>query len=244
MRLNTRFFKDIAVLSINGKININSSKLIETVGILLKKRRVRIIIDMKNVSFIDYNGLSVLAIAYKNALNNKCEIKLCNIPVHVRELLRIVKLDDVFDTYKNIKEALESFDYKADLKREISAEKPLRRRFMRLDLDAPVTYRLAQHPRRSADDSLYSGRLANLSGAGLFMRCIQMLPPGSEVLLEIPLEKGRKPKQLQGIVMWLADETLQPGLYPGMGIAFTGLSPYAQENIIEYIEKHTAHPKG
>ncbi len=243
MKIKLKHIKDIAVLNIEGRININSSKLIETVGKLLEEGTSKIVIDMKDINFIDYNGLSVLAISYKNALKNKCAMKLCGISLHVQELFRIVKLDDIFEIYNNLDEALEDFTHKAAVNKRKVLEQPWRRRFMRLALDMPIVYRLIKGPRQKPEGGLYSGRMANLSGAGLFMRSMELLPLGSEVLLEIIFKKGQDPKQFQGIVIWLADKELQPELYPGMGVVFTGLSSYAQETVIEYIEKHVAASK-
>jgi anti-anti-sigma factor len=243
MKIKLKHIKDIAVLSIEGRIDINSSGLIEAVGRLLKKGSAKIVIDMKDINFIDYNGLSVLAITYKNALNNKCVMKLCGISLQIQELFRIVKLDDIFEIYNDLDEVLEVFTHKATVNKRKVFEQPWRRRFIRLDLDMPIVYRLTKGPRYKAGDNLYSGRMANLSGAGLFIRSIQLLPLGSKVLLEIVFEKGQDPKQFQGTVIWLADKGFQPELYPGMGVAFTGLSSYAQETVIEYIEKHAATSK-
>jgi len=243
MKIKLTHIKDIVVLSIEGRININSSKLIEAVGRLLEKGSRKIVIDMKDINFVDYNGLSVLAITYKNALNNKCVMKICGISLQIQELFRIVKLDDIFEIYNDLDEALKDFTRKTAVSKREVVEQPWRRRFIRLDLDMPIVYRVTKGPRRKAGDDLYSGRMANLSGAGLFMRSMQLLPLGSEVLAEIVFKDGEDPKQFQGTVIWLADKDLQPELYPGMGITFTNLSSFAQETIIEYIEKHTATSK-
>ena len=240
MKIKLKHVQDVDVLNIEGRININSSKLIEVVGRLLENGSSKIVIDMKDIALVDYNGLSVLAITYKNALNNKCVMKLCGISLDIEELFRIVKLDDVFEIYKDLDEAIESFTHKVVVNKEDSL-KQWRRRFLRLDIDLPIVYRLAQYSRSDKGDRICSGRMGNLSGAGLFIHSMQLLPPGSEVCLEIMLEKDQDPKEFRGIVMWLADKALQPELYPGMGVAFTGLSPATQERIIEYIEKHATY---
>ncbi len=242
MNIKIKHLQDIDVLDIEGMININSSKLIEIVGDLLEKGSLKIILDMKDISLVDYNGLSVLAITYKNALNNKCMMKLCGISLDVEELFRIVKLDDVFEIYGDLDEAIESFTHKVAPSGKDDLKQQWRRRFLRLDIDLPIVYRLAQYSRSDKGDRICSGRMGNLSGAGLFIHSMQLLPPGSEVYLEIMLEKDQDPKEFPGVVMWLADKTLQPELYPGMGVAFSGLSPATQERVIEYIEKHVAHP--
>ena len=245
MKIKVRHIEDIAVVDVQGRININSSRLIEAVGSLLNEGIRKIIINLENVDFIDYNGLSVIAITYKSTLNNKGEMKLCGISSGILELFNVVKLDEVFDIHTDLEEALDSFRHKKPVKKtkEEILEQPLRRRFKRLDIDIPVNYRLSKAAHKG-EVQLYSGRLANMSGAGIFIRTINILPPGSEVDMEVGLKKGEEPKRLRGVVMWLADKDLQPDFYPGMGVAFIELSPRAQEGIIEFIEKHTVHRRG
>jgi anti-sigma B factor antagonist len=244
MKIKIRYIDDIVVVEVEGKININSSKLIETIGSILTEGMRNIVIDMEGVDFIDYNGLSVLAIAYKSAINNKAVMKLCGVSSHILELLRVVRLDEVFDIYNNMEDALGSFKQTQEASKESILEQPLRRRFQRLGIDMPVNYRLSKVSSHKGEAHLYSARIANISGAGIFIRTINVLPPGSEVEVEIKLISSMKPKHLKGIVMWLPDKGLQPDLYPGMGVQFTGLSQHAQEEIIEFIEKHTVHRKG
>jgi anti-sigma B factor antagonist len=244
MKIKINYIKDIAVIAIDGKININSSKLIETVGVLLDKGTSKVIVDMNNVDFVDYNGLSVLAITYKNALNYNSAMKLCNISLHIQELLKVVRLDDVFEIYDNIDDALESFKHEAGVVQLADREQPLRRKFARLEMDIPVTYKLVKDARSGSSGHLYSGRMENISGAGLFLRTIHILPLGSEVTVEVILDSTKEPKRFNGIVMWIADNGIQPELYPGMGIAFTDISTGAQVEILEFIERHMVHRKG
>lgn len=244
MKLKVRCKADVAIIEVEGKVNINSYKLIETVGSLMDKGTTKIIIDMRNVDFIDYNGLSVLAITYKSVLNRKGALRLSGVSSHALELLRIVKLDDVFEIYNSLKDALASFRKKSKLSREEIQEKPLRRRFQRLKADIPIYFRLSHKSSHIGDDALYSGRIDNISGAGVFVHTINILPPGSEVDVEIVLERLKKPRALKGMVLWVADKELQPDMYPGMGIGFCGLPCHAQDEIIEFVEKNTVHRKG
>ena len=245
MKIKITYQEDIAILGIEGKININSSRLIEAVASLLETGTERIVIDMAGVEFVDYNGLSVIAIAYKNALNNHVAVHLCNISLHIKELLRVVKLDDVFSIYGTLKDAINGFSdsKKPTLDDEESIPEQLRRRFMRLDMELPITYRLAKPSNSKNGNHLYSGRMANISGAGVFVRSLHILPPGSEVIVEIALDKKVEPLIVDGIILWTADKELQPDMYPGMGIGFKDFTHRQQEQLIEYIEKHTVHRK-
>jgi len=241
VKIKVKYLKDeIAALDIGGGIDINSSALIETVGKLVKKGINKFIINLNDVDFIDYNGLSVLAIAYKSVLNSKGIVKLVHVPNHVMELLRIVRLDNVFDIYKNVDDALESFDGKKQAKKqqEPHDEHPLRRRFTRLDMDINVYYKKSDASPTEA--SLHSGLAGNISGAGLFLRTINMLPAGTKVDLDIVIPEQKKCISMKGIVMWLADKQLQPQFYPGMGVCFLDDNRKAQEELISFIEKNIA----
>ena len=244
MNIKVLYIEDAAIIEIEGKVNINSSKLIETVGSLLDGGIRKIVIDMENVDFIDYNGLSVLAIAYKSVLNRKGVMKLCAVGLHLMELLRIVKLEEVFEIYNNLDDALESFKKGCKVSKISDLQQPLRRKFQRLDLDMPVIYKPSKDFSHKGEGHLHSGRIANISGAGIFIRTINIILPGSEVLVEMAIEKDKKPMSLKGVVLWLADKDLQPDLYPGMGVVFERLSSNTQEEIIEFIEKNTAHRRG
>jgi anti-sigma B factor antagonist len=244
MKIKIDYIKDIAVLTIDGRININSSKLIESVGLLLDKGVSKIVIDMSKVDFVDYNGLSVLAITYKNSLNNNSIMKLCGISLNIQELLKVVKLDDVFEIYDSIDDALSSFKQKTRTGKSESTGEPLRRRFIRLDMDIPVTYKLTKGSYNNKIGALFTGRMENISGAGLFIRSMHILPPGSEVSVGVVMEKDKEPKYFKGIVMWLADKSLQPELYPGMGVAFIDISYHVREEILHFIERHTVNRRG
>lgn len=239
MKIEVRYQNNIAIIGIVGEIDINSSALIELVGKLSKEGINKIIVNLDEVDFIDYNGLSVLAIAYKSVLNNKGAVKLANVPTHVMELLYIVKLDNVFSIYADVDKAIESFEHKGKAsKKDKLAEQPLRRRFIRLDMDLTIYYKKTE--RGPKENILYSGLAGNISGAGLFLRGINVVPAGTKVDLDIVLPETKKCISAKGIVMWLADKQLQPDLYPGMGVQFLDISPKTQEDLLNFIEKNIA----
>ncbi|MBN1406027.1 MAG: PilZ domain-containing protein [Candidatus Omnitrophica bacterium] len=240
MKININYHKDIAVFDIVGVIDINSSGLIETTGKILRKGDKKIIMNLDEVDFIDYNGLSVLAITYKSVLNSNGSMKLCGVPVHVMELLHIVKLDNVFDIYIDLNKAIESFEHKktSATKETPGDEQPLRRRFPRLGIDVTVYYkRNDAHPEQN---QLYSGLVGNISGTGLFLRSINMLPVGTKVDLDIVLPEMEEKKSIsaKGMIVWIADKQLQPDFYPGMGIQFADMQQKTQEEIVHFIDRH------
>jgi len=242
VKIKVKYIQKVAILEVEGKININSSKLIETVGSILDKGYCKIIVDMKLVDFVDYNGLSVLAITYKNALNNKGAMKLCNVSSHIQELLKVVRLDEVFDIYDDIEGAINMYmnkPKKNSAKKSEILQQPFRRRFQRLDIDMPVNFKFSGRSHNRATGRLQSGRIANISGSGMFIRTIHIFPPGSKLDLEVKLKDRKEPTHLEGVVLWLADKSLQPDMYPGIGVGFTAVFKHTQVELIEFVEKHT-----
>lgn len=238
MKIYIRYHDDIAILEVVGGIDINSSALIETVTKLLRAGTKKIVMDLNGVDFIDYNGLSVLAITYKSALNSNGNIKLSNVPLHMMELLRIVRLDNVFNIYADANKAIESFECKKKPRPEEKVEQPLRRRFKRLDMDIDVYYKNSEgDPQKNP---LYSGLAGNISGAGLFLRGINILPAGTKINLDIIMPDGKNSISLKAMVLWIADKQLQPDFFPGMGIQFIDINQKKQEEVITFIEKHIA----
>lgn len=229
MEIRKRFSKNIAVLYLSGKINIDSASIIEETGHLIKEGISRVLCNFVNVPMVDYNGLSILGIAYKNITNQKGILKFCNVPKHIKELFKAARLDSVFDIYDDEESALKSFELSSKVDKL-----SLRRRFKRIDVSIPVKYKTGL----SSDTKLLSGKILNMSGEGLFIYAKNTFPVATQIYLEIHLAGEKRTLTLTGIVIWLADKELQPHSYPGMGINFMNLSSDDAEEIIAFIDKN------
>jgi len=229
MEIRKRFVKNIVVLYVSGEININSAEFIEETGSIIREGIGKILCNFANVELLDYNGLSILAIAYKNVTNQGGLLKFTNVPAHVKELFRITRLEGTFDMYEDEKIALKSFDSSDKIDKLT-----LRRRFKRIDLASSIRYKKGL----SSEEKLARGKVTNLSGNGLFIHSKETFPVATEICMEITLGDARKPALLSGTVLWLADRTLQPHAYPGMGVGFTNLETETQQKIINFIDKN------
>lgn len=232
MPIRIREANGINILDIDGKIDINSSDIIETIGWLTNTGKVNIILNMENVDLVDYSGLSVLAIAYKNVVNHKGQLKLLSVPLPVIELLKVVKLDSVFENYLDEDTAVKSF-YREDVERL-----KLRRKFARLDINLKVAYKLTGDQKKS---KTCEGKVLNISGAGVYIYTPHTFPLNSQVELEFSLPDKPAALAATGRVSWLADKEIQPHSYPGMGVSFSGLSTEKEKAIIDFIDKNITH---
>ena len=219
MEIRKRFFKNIAVLYIAHNIDIDSAALIEETGRLLKEGVQKILCNFANVNIVDYNGLSILSIAYKNVVNQNGIMKFCAVPAHIKARFKSARLDTVFEMHADEESALKSFELSAKVDRLT-----LRRRFKRIDVNTPVKYKVGL----SADSKLSRGKALNISGEGLFILSKHTHPASTQLYMEIGLDKTQKPLALMGSVIWLADRELQPHSYPGMGVEFINMGKRSQ----------------
>ena len=237
MNIRIRESHNINIVEIEGQIDINSSEIIETVGWLIKNRKTDILLNFDKVDMVDYSGISILAIAYKNVMNNKGKMKFCNVSLHIEELFNIVRLDSIFQIYRDEETALKTFHFESPIDK-----KPLRRRFKRLDAHIDVEFCLLEKL-KNKKVLWYNAKLLNLSGEGLFLYSKKLLPIGKKIKLKIDLH-GKKPFEIEGVVIWLADKSLQPQSYPGMGILFKKIPKQYQDKLLIYINKHLIHRSG
>lgn len=68
-----------------------------------------IIIDLKEVRFIDSSGLGVLVSGYKNASTRQGSLKLAGLQAQVKSMFELTRLHRVFDIYQTVDGALESY---------------------------------------------------------------------------------------------------------------------------------------
>lgn len=232
MGIRIREVNNINILDIDGRVDINSSEIIETVGWLTTTGKANLILNMENVDIVDYSGLSVLAIAYKNAVNHKGGLKFIHVPLAVIELFKVVKLDTVFEVYTEEGEAVNSF-YREEIEKA-----HLRRKYKRLDIHLVVKYRMTADQKKA---KLFDGQVLNISAAGIYVYTPYTLPINSMVDMEVLLPNTNHTLETTGRVVWLTDKELQPHYYPGMGISFVHLTAEKEKAIIDFIDKNITH---
>jgi len=87
----------------------NSDELKVEMNRLFESGTKNLLVDLKEVRFIDSSGLGVLVSGFKNASTHLGSIKLCSLQTQVKSMFELTRLHRVFDIYQTIDEALESF---------------------------------------------------------------------------------------------------------------------------------------
>ncbi|MBK5276133.1 MAG: STAS domain-containing protein [Desulfuromonadales bacterium] len=87
----------------------NSDELKAEMNRLFEGGTKDLLVDLKEVRFIDSSGLGVLVSGYKNASTRQGSIKLCSLQSQVKSMFELTRLHRVFDIYQTVDEALESY---------------------------------------------------------------------------------------------------------------------------------------
>ena len=111
MKVNVRSEGDVSVMDLSGKITIGEGDVVlrETVEGLLKEGRSKILLNLARVSYMDSAGIGELVACYKRSREKGGELKLLNPSGKVYDLLQLTKLEEIFDTFRDEGEAIQSF---------------------------------------------------------------------------------------------------------------------------------------
>ena len=78
---------------------------------LIERGQRRLIVDLKDVDFIDSSGLGALVSALKTLKRSDefGDVRLARVQPAVASLLEVIRLDQVFSSYATVDDALRSF---------------------------------------------------------------------------------------------------------------------------------------
>ena len=236
MRIKTKIKEGVAILELEGNIGIDASDFVETVGWILNHQTKDIICNFEGVNLVDYLGISLISVIYKNILNHKGRIELYNVPSHVMRLFSIVGMDRIFKFHISEEQALVAIKYERE--RERLAKEPLRRRFKRVPFNATIEYR----QKFLKSEPFCKGKIVNLSAEGVFIVSDKIFSIGDLLATRINLQPQTGIVEADVKVVWLVDEEIQAEDYPGMGLEFYNIIPEKQEKIVQFVEKHLIYP--
>ena len=111
MQIKERTIDGVVILDVSGKILIGEAELQlkRKLTQLLEHGRLRIIINLGEVPYMDSSGLGAIVRCYSAVRKAGGELKLINLTQRMLDLLTITKLTTLFDTYDTEEEALKSF---------------------------------------------------------------------------------------------------------------------------------------
>jgi anti-sigma B factor antagonist len=110
MQINVKEKDGIVVFCVEGDIDINTSPTVKkSFDKVLKDKKPKVVISLKEVSYVDSSGLATLVEILKNLRSYGGKLKLTNLSSKVKGLFEITKLNKLFDIMEDEMNALSSF---------------------------------------------------------------------------------------------------------------------------------------
>lgn len=111
MNLHTEKKNDVTILTV-GEERLdahNSGDLKVELAGLYAAGNIHILVDLKEVRFIDSSGLGALVSGFKNAISHQGSLKLATLQPQVKSMFELTRLHRVFEIFLSADEAIETF---------------------------------------------------------------------------------------------------------------------------------------
>jgi anti-sigma B factor antagonist len=111
IKIEERIIGDVTVLDLVGKLSTDQAArhLKDKINSLISQHRTHIVVNLKNVPYIDSGGLGQLVASYGSVMRTDGALKLLNVNSRNHDLLSITRLVTLFESFDSEAEAVQSF---------------------------------------------------------------------------------------------------------------------------------------
>ena len=111
MKTKLRETEDIAILDIEGEIDLyNAPEMKEIVKKLIDEKKLKIIVNLSKVSYIDSSGIGALISSVTAIKKGNGAMKLINVYASVKKVFELTKLTSFFEIYDSEEAAMRAFE--------------------------------------------------------------------------------------------------------------------------------------
>ena len=102
----------VTILDLQGRLVFDEgdTSCVERIDELVRQNRVRIILNLENVSYIDSAGVGAVVSKYVTLRKRGGDLKLLRLSDRVRRVISIARLLAVFEAFESEELAIRSFD--------------------------------------------------------------------------------------------------------------------------------------
>lgn len=109
--LQRKIIQDISVIDVSGDIDFREMiKIKDVIGALIERDQTKVVLNLKAVDHINYLSIGVLVERLRLLRNLNGDLKLAGMSSFVRDIFKVVGMDQFFEEYTSLEEAIESFD--------------------------------------------------------------------------------------------------------------------------------------
>ncbi len=110
MKVRTQDYGDVTVVELQGELDGEFAELFQgTITNVIATDKAGIVLDMSDVGFIDSEGLEQLLWARDYCSRNNCQLRLAGLDETLAKILEVTGLENEFDRYAELAEAVKSF---------------------------------------------------------------------------------------------------------------------------------------
>ena len=109
---------NVVILDIHGQISLGESKekFARAMDKIFEQPDVNVLVNFESINYLDSTGIGELVGYMNKFVENNRHLKIYRPHERIRKLLKITKLDTIFEIYEDEEEALKSFSVKIILK--------------------------------------------------------------------------------------------------------------------------------
>jgi anti-sigma B factor antagonist len=108
--LERNVIQDISVIDINGDIDFREMiRIKDVIGSLIEIDKTKVVLNLKAVDHINYLSIGVLLERLRILRSLNGDLKLAGMSPYLRTIFRVVGMDQFFEEYTSLEEAIESF---------------------------------------------------------------------------------------------------------------------------------------
>lgn len=112
LTIRERQVRGVVIVDMEGKVTLGETnrQLHEAIRQLTAEGKKHVLLNLKNVTFIDSSGLGEIVAGFTTLRTNGGSLKLINMPKRITDLMTITKLYTVFDIFENEADGVDSFE--------------------------------------------------------------------------------------------------------------------------------------
>ena len=102
---------EVTVMELEGRLVLDDGDTVfrETINGLMDRNRLKLVVNLADVSYIDSAGIGVLVGRYLGVRRRGGDMKLANLTARSHRVMTITQLLNVFDCYDSVEEAVRAF---------------------------------------------------------------------------------------------------------------------------------------
>jgi anti-sigma B factor antagonist len=112
LKIEQRLVGNVTILDMVGKLTMDhgAQHLKDKINSLIAQQHTSVVLNLKNVSYIDSGGLGQLAASFGSVKKTGGSMKLLSVNSRNHDLLSITRLVTLFETFDSEAEAVRSFE--------------------------------------------------------------------------------------------------------------------------------------